>query len=46
MWDKKRLLSERSEFSRFPTFAPPTSVPAKRASVRGAWERGRLWREQ
>jgi hypothetical protein len=45
MWDQKRLLSERSEFSRFPTFAPPTSEPPQGASDRGAWERGRLWRE-
>jgi hypothetical protein len=30
MWDEKRLLSEPSgEFSRFPTFAPPTSVPRR-----------------
>jgi hypothetical protein len=29
MWDNKRLLSERSEFSRFPTFAPPTSAPRR-----------------
>jgi hypothetical protein len=29
MWEKKRVLSERSEFSRFPTFAPPTSAPRR-----------------